>query len=130
MRRFPFDRPTATVMRITVLIATGALLLAQPAQGETVYDFVALCRAEQLGHCFNRIDARLEALNTGSNRRICLPRSFAAITGVIPVSLLEHVRLKLSAARFGNAGSEVDDVMVRIINDVYACRPTTAERAK
>jgi hypothetical protein len=117
-------------MRIAVLIATGVVLLARPAQAETVYDFVALCRAEQLGHCFNRISARLDALNAGSNRRICVPRRFAAITGVIPVSLLEHVRLKLSAARFGNAGSEVDDVMVRIMNEIFPCPPATAERAK
>ena len=117
-------------MRIAVLTVTVALLLARPAQGETVYDFVALCRAEQLGHCFNRISTRLDALNSGVNRRICVPRSFAAITGVIPVSLLEHVRLKLSAARFGNAGSEVDDVIAHIMNEIFPCPPASAERAK
>ena len=90
-------------MRTAILIATGVLLLARPAQAEAVYDFVAQCRGEKLGHCFNRIGTHLTGLNASPNRRICLPVSFGGMlsNGVIPVSLLEHVRLKLSAARFG-----------------------------
>ena len=90
-------------VRTAILIATGVLWLARPAQAEAVYDFVAQCRGEKLGHCFNRIGTRLTGLNTSPNRRICLPVSFNGMlaNGVIPVSLLEHVRLKLSAARFG-----------------------------
>jgi hypothetical protein len=115
--------------RTAVLIAAGALLLGRPAQAETVYEFVARCHAEKLGNCFNRISTRLDGLNSGAKRRICLPVRFAAISGVIRVSLLDHVRLKLSAARFGNAGSEADDVIVRIVNEIYPCAHTTAQRA-
>ena len=109
--------------RTAILVATGALLLARPAQAEPVYEFVAHCRAEKLGHCFHRIGARLTGLDTGPNRRICLPTSFGGMLSadVIPVSLLDHVRLNLSAARFGNSGTEVDDVIVRIVNRIYPC---------
>ena len=110
-------------IRTAILIATGALLLAPPAQAEPVYDFVERCRAEKLGYCFDRIGTRLTGLNTGPNRRICLPLSYGGMVlgSVIPVSLLDHVRLKLSAARFGDSGTEVDDVIVRIVNGIYRC---------
>jgi hypothetical protein len=39
----------------------------------------------------------------------------------VPVSVLEHVRLGLSAARFGHSGSEVDDVIVKIMGGIYRC---------
>jgi hypothetical protein len=105
-------------------IAVCAVLLVRPAHAEAVYEFVKHCHDEKLGHCFNRIGTRLSGLNTGPNRRICLPRSFGGTmveSGVIPVSLLEHVRLKLSAARFGDAGSDVDAVITRIVNGIYPC---------
>ncbi len=114
-------------MAVTKLIATAiamcAVLLARPAHAEAVYEFVKHCH-EKLGHCFNCIGTRLSSLNTGTNRRICLPRTFGGTmveSGVIPVSLLEHVRLQLSAARFGDAGSDVDGVIARIVNGIYPC---------
>ena len=105
-------------------IALCAVLLARPAPADAVYEFVKQCRDEKLGQCFNRIGTRLSALNIGTNRRICLPGTFGGKrveSGVIPVSLLEHVRLKLSAARFGDAGSDVDAVIARIVNALYPC---------
>ena len=105
-------------------IAMCAVLLAHPAHAEAVYEFVKQCRDEKPGHCFNRIATRLSDLNTGANRRICLPRTFGGTmveSGVIPVSLLEHVRLQLSAARCGDAGSDVDGVIARIVNGIYPC---------
>lgn len=105
-------------------IAVCAALLARPAHTEPVYEFVKHCRDEALGHCFNRIATRLSDLNAGGNRRICLPRMFGGTmveSGVIPVSLLDHVRLQLSAARFGDAGSDVDVIIARIVNGIYPC---------
>ena len=47
-----------------------------------------------------------------------------------PVSLLEHVLLELSAARFGNAGSDVDDVIARIVSaSTRAISPPSAPGA-
>lgn len=109
-------------IRTAFLIAAGTLLFAPPARAETVYEFATLCNGEKLGHCFSRIETRLTQLNGGAERRICLPVSFGAmISDAIPVSLLEHVRIRLSAARFGDASSAADDVIVRIVNGVYPC---------
>jgi hypothetical protein len=115
-------------MAVTKVAATAialcAVLLARPAHADDVYEFVKQCRDEKLSQCFYRIGTRLSALNAGANRRICLPRTFGGTmveSGVIPVSLLEHVRLKLSAARFGDAGSNADDVIARIVNALYPC---------
>jgi hypothetical protein len=117
-------------MKTLILMAMGTLALARPAQAETVYQFVALCNAEQLGHCFNRIDTRLLGLNASTNRRICLPATFGAmLSDVIPVSLLEQVRVRLSAARFGDSATDVDDVIVRIVDEIYPCDPSTVRRA-
>ena len=105
-------------------IAVCAVLLVRPAHAEPVYVFVKHCRDEKLGHCFNRIATRLSDLNTGANRHIWLPGSFGGTMvecGVIPVSLLEDVRWRLSAARCGNAGTEVDAVITRIVNGIYPC---------
>jgi len=109
-----------------ILLAVTLALLIGPARGEAVYDFVGHCRNEQLSRCFDRIGERLNRLNAGAHRRICLPRTFGGLmlgSGVIPVSLLEHVRLTLSAARFGDAGTDVDDMMARIVNAIYPCNP-------
>ncbi len=117
-------------MRRMILIAMGALLLAPSARAETVYQFAALCSAEQLGHCFNRIETRLVDLDKGTHRRICLPASFGAmLSNVIPVSLLERVRVRISAARFGDAEADVDDVIVRIVDEIYPCDPSTTQQA-
>lgn len=108
-----------------VLIALSLALLPRPVRAEAVYEFVAHCRQERLGDCFDSIRSRLDSLNAGTARRICLPRAFGGVVlerGVLPVSLLEHVRVKLSAARFGEAGANVDDVMTRIVNQIYPCR--------
>jgi len=107
-----------------VLFVSVCISLAGPARGEALYEFVSHCRDEQLGRCYDRIGEHLNSLNAGAEKRICLPQSFGGITledGVIPVSLLEHVRLKLSAACFGEAGADADDVMVDIINGIYPC---------
>jgi len=111
---------TLMAMLLAVTVATHAM----PARAEALYEFVNHCRDEQLGRCYDRIGDRLNSLNVRADRRICLPVSFGGITlqaGVIPVSLLEHVRIKLSAACFGEAGANVDDVMAEIINGIYPC---------
>jgi hypothetical protein len=118
-------------MKRMILVMIAALLLLAPAaRAETVYQFAALCNAEQLGHCFNRIETRLVDLDKGTHRRICLPASFGAmLSNVIPVSLLERVRLRVSAARFGEADADVDDVIVRAINEIYPCDPSITQQA-
>jgi hypothetical protein len=113
-------------LRSAPLLFLATLVLASPAKAETVYELVALCNAEKLGLCYSRIDVHLTRLNTGPMRRICLPTSFGAmLSNTIPVSMLERVRLGLSAARFGQAEVAADDVIVSIVNGVYPCTVTT-----
>ncbi|MEI9901424.1 MAG: hypothetical protein WDN31_16255 [Hyphomicrobium sp.] len=110
------------------MLAVGFAVCPRPACAEAVYEFVTHCRQESLGDCFGLISERLDLLNGDADRRICLPRSFggAIVDSSVPVSLLEHVRVKLSAARFGHAGSDVNDMIARIINDIYPCRSDRA----
>lgn len=107
------------------MLALGAMMLPlQTARAEPVYEFVKHCKEETLGHCFFRIQERLTYLNSGAVNRVCLPRTFGSTlvhTASVPVSVLDHVRLGLSAARFGSAGDEVDDVIVRIVGAIYRC---------
>lgn len=114
---------------VAAILGIGLVLGSTPVRAEAVYEFVKHCREERLGDCFSLINARLNRLNEGRERRICLPRAFGGIVldgGVIPVSVLEHVRVKLSAARFGRAGAETDDVMVGIVNAIYPCNSDRA----
>jgi hypothetical protein len=107
-----------------VLVVLSALICPRAARAEAVYEFVTRCRQERLADCFALIGDRLARLDTGARPRICLPRAFGGMMldgGVVPVSLLEHVRVKLSAARFGQAGAETDDVIASIVNGIYPC---------
>lgn len=109
---------------LAVALALSLLLCPPPARAEPVYEFVAHCRKDRLGDCFALIGERLGQLDSAGKRRVCLPRRFGGTlleNGVLPVSLLEYVRINLSAARFGHAEADADDVMARVINDIYPC---------
>ncbi len=111
-------RPVAT------MLAFG-ISMAGPAHAETVYEFVSLCKAETLSGCFNLIEKRLDRLRVAEQgRAFCLPRVWGATmvtSESYPVSVLEHVRLALSAARFGKAERSVEKEMTTIIAEVYPC---------
>jgi hypothetical protein len=67
-----------------------------------------------------RLD-RVKAKQNG--RTFCLPRAWDMpeyISGY-PVSVLEHVRLSLSAARFGKAEQPVDEAIGDILKAIYPC---------
>jgi hypothetical protein len=104
----------------------AALATFSCASAETVYEFVSYCRSEPLGHCFNLIEKRIDRLRvTEQGRAFCLPRVWGTTSVTsesYPVSVLEHVRLALSAARFGEAERPVEEQMKSIIAEVYPCR--------
>lgn len=110
-------------MRSAVVFAL--LLLAPPARSETVLEFVGGCRESELGPCFERIRSELDRLKSSQQgRAFCLPRAWGATmfeSTSYPVSVLEHIRLGMSAARFGDAGRSADDMMVQIVATVYPC---------
>lgn len=108
-----------------ILPALTILLATVPVRAETVYEFTLACREDELAKCFDKIEERMIALKAaGPGRRICLPRAFGATmfeSLEVPVSVLEHVRLGLSAARFGQTRADVDDVIRQIVSGIYPC---------
>ena len=115
-----------------ILVVLCAVLPAPSARAEPVYDFITHCRQQRLGDCFALINERLNMLGSGAHRSICLPRAFGGLMlgdGVVPVSLLEHVRVKLSAARFGHAGADANATIASIINGIYPCQSPRAAMA-
>lgn len=110
------------------VILSAALMHSIPVtvHTETVYEFVAHCGPDELSPCFNRIEERLiELMQKEGGRAFCLPGGFAA--GMlkdegVPVSILEYIRVGLSAARFGRAERPVDEVITDIVSTVYPCQ--------
>jgi AraC-like DNA-binding protein len=111
-------------MRQTV-IAALMLLVAGDARATTVYEFALNCREDALSSCFGRISKHLDRLKAGhQGESFCMPRVWGATSTEgegYPVSVLEHLRLGLSAARFGNAGRDVDDVLRELAAGLYPC---------
>ncbi len=107
-------------------LAALPLAMSTAAPADTVYEFDARCRESRLGVCFNMIEDRLDRLKrTGQGRSFCLPRAWGSVqfeSVSYPVSLLEHVRLALSAARFGAAGRPVDEKITSIVAEIYPCK--------
>jgi len=112
-------------MRKAVL-ATLMCLLCSNAGATTVYDFTMSCREERLSACFNRIEEHLERLKAvADGRRFCLPGAWGSSmfsSLEYPVSVLEYVRLAVSAARFGRAERDVDEVMSEVVAGLYPCQ--------
>jgi hypothetical protein len=117
------------MMQISQRLGAVAFLLVAAApealRAETVYEFAVNCRKEQLARCFSLITERLNILKAkGQGHAFCLPRAWGNpdfMASGYPVSFLEHVRLSLSAARFGNAEAPVEDALRDIVRGVYPC---------
>ena len=101
------------------------LLIARPVRADEVYEFVAACKSAPLGACFRRIEGELETARAqGEGRAFCVPRVWGAHlmpTTTYPVSLLDYMLLRLSAARIGRAGQPVQDVLRDTLADLFPC---------
>lgn len=110
---------------LCAVVATIALVAPQTLRAETVYEFAVNCREEQLARCFSLITERLNIVKAKEQgHAFCLPRAWGNpnfMASGYPVSFLEHVRLSLFAARFGNAEEPVEDAMRDIVRGVYPC---------
>jgi hypothetical protein len=75
--------------------------------------------------CFDKIKDRLDRVKAKEQgRSFCIPRIWGAhyyVSSGYPVSILEHIRIGLSAARFGKSGQNVDDAIRDIVRDIYPC---------
>ena len=113
-------------MRLTML--TALLLCCNSARAGPVYDFVIDCKAAPLWACFGRLETELDQIREREqNHAFCVPpiwNSFMPSTRY-PVSVLDYMLLRLSAARFGRAGDPTDEVLRDILADMYPCRKTS-----
>ena len=109
---------------IALAVALG-VVMPSAVRAETVYEFAAACHEDQLNTCFNLIRDRLDRLKAKEQgRAFCLPRAWGTpgyITSGYPISVLEHIRLSVSAARFGKAEEPVDIAMRDILTKIYPC---------
>lgn len=103
----------------------AVVLLCQPAQAETVYDFTMRCNEMSLRGCLDDIEAHLVQLEgKEQGNAFCIPRAWGRpefLSGGFPISLLEYLRVGLSASRFGHAQEPVEDAMRDILAELYPC---------
>lgn len=107
----------------SAILAISLFAVAAPARADTVYEFVASCRRETLGQCFNRISERLDALKAwDQHSAYCFPPAYKAMVGdSYPISVIEYLRLALSAARFGESSRPTDSVITDLLARIYPC---------
>ncbi len=96
------------------------------ASAEPVYDFVSKCEAASLGACFARIRTELDRLRAREDQHaFCLPFVWGGFvpSTTYPVSILDYMKLRLSASRIGRAGDPADVVMRDVLAEMFPCRP-------
>lgn len=119
------SRTRSRLWRARAAAAVLAASAPTPLHAETVYEFVMTCRRVDLSTCFNRISDGLDRVKVKDDgTAFCLPRAWAGpgfITSTYPISLLEYVRVGLSASRFGKADEPVEGALRDILKDIYPC---------
>ena len=110
---------------LTTLIMAAALSVPQVLRAETVYEFATNCHENELAKCFELIKERLDLVKAKEQgHAFCMPGAWGMMDfpfSDYPVSILEHIRLSLSAARFGNAEQPVESAITDIIAKIYPC---------
>lgn len=110
----------------SVLAVLACLIFGASARAEPVYDFVAACKSAPLPDCFGRIRTEIDRVREWEQRRsFCIPPVWGATfmpSTTYPVSLLDYMLLRLSAARIGRAGEPTDLVLRDVLVEMYPCR--------
>ena len=110
------------------LVVLFCVICWNAARAEAVYEFVVSCRAAPLQVCFGRIETELVRLRAKEERRsFCIPPAWGASflpSTLYPVSVLDYMLLRLSAARIGRAGEPTEAVLRDILAELYPCRQT------
>jgi hypothetical protein len=121
-------------LRLAGLCCASALC-AYPwsgARADALYEFVIACQSSPLGVCFQRIEHELdEARAEGEGTSFCIPRVWGAgliPTTSYPVSVLDYILLRLSAARVGRAGQPVQAVLRDTLGELFPCRHAARPR--
>ncbi len=96
------------------------------AEAAPLYDFVVECKAATPSECLGRMGAAVDQIRAqDQGRAFCLPKVWhpaSPSSESYPVSLLDYLLLRLSAARIGRAG-ETHTIVVRdVLAEMYPCR--------
>ena len=93
-----------------------------------MFDFVARCDSAPLDACFDEIRTQLDQLRATENRHgFCIPPVWGGFvpSRITPVSVLDYLKLRLSAARIGRAGEPTEAVLRDVLADMFPCREAT-----
>jgi hypothetical protein len=108
------------------LVLLFLVLLAPATKAEDLYDFVTRCKADPVSACFGRIRVTVDQVrDQEQGRSICLPRVWypaPAASQSYPVSLLDYILLRLSAARVTRPGDPFPAVLRDLLAGMYPCR--------
>jgi len=107
------------------LFALAAVLCCGPARADSVYDFVNGCEAASLDVCFTRIRTELDRVReTDDHHAFCIPPVWGGFvpSTTYPVSVLDYIKLRLSAARIGRAGDPADAVIRDVLAEAFPCQ--------
>jgi hypothetical protein len=102
------------------------LALTSTTQADDLYDYVVRCRSEPLAVCFTQLRAALDQVRRDEQgRAFCLPKVWYPAPGVsqsYPVSFIDYLLLRLSAARVTRPGDPHLIVVRDVLADIYPCR--------
>jgi hypothetical protein len=103
-----------------------SLFVSPAAAEEDLYDFVSNCRAASPMVCLGRIEDRIDRLRSSEEgMAFCIPRSWGATHFAnvsYPLSMLDYMLLRLSAARIGRAGEQASLVIRDTLAELFPCR--------
>jgi hypothetical protein len=117
-------------MRLSIAVFL-CVFAASNAKAHVLYDFVVACKAASLAACFQSIEAQLDDVRAEQQgKSFCIPPIWGA--GLMPstsypVSMLDYLLLRLSAARVGRAGQPVRIVLRDTLAELYPCRTAAPE---
>jgi hypothetical protein len=100
---------------------------AHAARSEDLYQFVVSCKSDSLKNCFNRVETALDQVRQEQQgNALCLPPNWYPVpmpSSSYPVSLLDYLLMRLSAARVSRPSHPYRVVMRDVLTEMYPCRP-------
>ena len=111
---------------VLVVLSISLIVSAPAARSDDLYEFVVGCKADTLSSCFDRLKTTLDRVRAEEQgRAFCLPRAWyptASLGLSYPVSLLDYLLLRLSAARVSRPGHPYQAVLRDVLAEMYPCR--------
>jgi hypothetical protein len=108
------------------LTALLLIVWAQAARSDDLYEFVISCKSDPLKTCFNRVETALDQVRQEQQGNVfCLPLTWYPApmpSSSYPVSLLDYLLMRLSAARVSRPSDPYRVVIRDVLAEMYPCR--------